>query len=156
MFKGCFLILPLIITTLTSTHSSAELQHLPDSKLSNLTAQNGQMSMNVGSISLSQKVYIERAKLEDLYLTNKRFADRALYFIELDKPTVADSEMLAEQLEMSLITLSTQLASTITFSSLFPLLGFPIGVGASAVPDAFNVEATDITIDINMSMNFRN
>lgn len=155
MFKGWYLTLPVILSILMTTSSSAELQRLSDSELANLTAQNGIMSTNVSNIALSRNVYIERAELEDLYLTNRRLAERTLYFIELDNPSIADSERLAEQFEMSLITFSTQLASTVTFSSLFPLLGLPIGVGISAVPEAFNVEVTGINIDAQMSITVR-
>jgi len=155
MFKGWFLILPIVLCTMVPTNGTAELQPLSDNELANLIAQNGLISTNVGSIHLSRNIYIERAQLEDLYLTNKRLADRALYFIELDNPSIANSERLAEQFEMSLITFSTQLASTVTFSSLFPLLGLPIGVGISAVPEAFNVEVTGINIDAQMSITVR-
>ncbi|WP_250655105.1 hypothetical protein [Alkalimarinus coralli] len=154
MFKRCLLFCALCGLFITS-QGVADLRLLSDAELSQTTAQNGLISNSLGSVPFSQSIYIERARLENLYLVNKNLTERNLYFIDTSNSTFVDNQRLAEQIEMSLVMFSTQLASTVTLSSLFPLLGFPIGVGAAIAPDAFDIEVRDVTIDINMNIELR-
>ncbi|UZE96884.1 hypothetical protein [Alkalimarinus alittae] len=153
-----FIALPLMLTTLLSANSLADLTLLSDSELAQSTAQNGLISSSFGSTPFSQSVierdsrYIESKKVESLYLSSKVLAERGLYFSELNHPTIADNAQLAEQLERSLLTLSTLISSSVTMSGLLPVLGFPISVGVSVAPEAFDVQVNGVNIDISMDV----
>lgn len=154
MFKRWFALSTALVIFVTPC-SLADLRRLSDVELGNLTAQNGAMVNSLGQIPFAQSIYIERAQLEKLYVTHNNLTDRTLYFRDTNNALLTDGDRLAEQIEMSLISLSTQLASTVTMASLLPLFGFPIGVGLSSAPDAFNITISDVYIDVNMTIDVR-
>jgi len=141
-FIGVLCLLPI------STVLSGDMKSLSDIELATMTAQ-------YGVLETQTKSRYESVQLENLFLTNNLLKERSLYFNNVNDALRTNNETLEHQIEMSLISLSTQVASTVALSALFPLFGLPIGIGMSSVPDAFEIEVTDVSIEMNMSIKIR-
>jgi len=124
------------------------MKPLSDNELATMTAQYGVLGIK------TQNSY-ESMQLENLFLTNKLLGERSLYFNNLNDVLSTSNDTLEHQIEISLISLSTQIASTVTLSALFPIFGLPIGIGISSVPDAFEITVTDVSVDMNISVEIR-
>jgi len=131
-----------------STVLSGDMKPLSDNELATMTAQYGVLGIK------TQNSY-ESMQLENLFLTNKLLEERSLYFNNLNDVLSTSNDTLEHQIEISLISLSTQIASTVTLSALFPIFGLPIGIGISSVPDAFEITVTDVSVDMNISVEIR-
>lgn len=149
--KSLLLVLGLLLVPV----SSADMKPLTDHQLAAMTAQNGIMENTIGTVPYSRSSYYQNIQRKELLLANQWLTDRAHFLDELNNNLITDSETLEQQLEQSLITLSTQLASTVAMSSLFPLLGLPIGIGLTSVPGAFDVEVSDVSINMDVNITIR-
>ena len=133
---------------LVSTVLSGEMKLLSDIELATMMAQYELLETK------TQNRY-ENIQLENLFLTQNLLKDRLINFNNLNDTQQIDSDALVHQIETSLVSLSTQIASTITLSALFPVFGLPVGIGMSSVPSAFEIEVTGVSIDLNMSIEIR-
>jgi len=133
---------------LVSTILSGDMKLLSDNILATMTAQNGVFELS------TQRQY-ERIQLENTFLAQNLLKERLQYFNNLNNAQSTDNNALEHQIEMSLISISTQIASTVTLSALFPIFGLPVGIGISTVPGAFEVEVTDVSIEMDVTIEIR-
>ena len=133
---------------LISTVLSGGMKLLSDNELATMTAQYGVLELT------TQKQY-ERIQLDNTFLTQNLLKERLQYFYNLNDAQRTNNHALEHQIETSLISLSTQFASTVTLSALLPVFGLPVGIGLSSVPGAFEIEVTDVSIEMDVNIEIR-